>query len=152
MGSLLIMQINYPFSVGNRAGFSPMWYAPTIDNTARDMDVPPVYFPYACEPGWPPSITNGYCPALSDDSAITPAAPTTAAAVSPTQALAPITLVNPLPSITPPPPGSAASNQIPVAVAPVSAECSLATWVTGNPGLATAAAIMVYLLFAGGSK
>src|SRR5579864_8665897 len=130
------MQINYPF-VGDRAAFAPMWYAQNINNTARDMDVPMVYFPYPCAPGWPPSIANGLCPALMDASAM-PAAPTTDAAASPSQALAPITLTNPLPSITPPPSGTVSSAQPMPAPAPAFSGCQVSAWVNANPGLATA--------------
>jgi len=46
------MQINYVNDNVRRAT-APFWYAPDVENTAQDMDVPPVYAPYPRYGYWP---------------------------------------------------------------------------------------------------
>lgn len=88
---------------------------------------------------------------VSPSSAPLSPAPTPDSAASTGQALAPITLVSPLPSITAPGPNTVSSSNIPAPASP-SFECSLANWVNSNPLMSSLLALGVYFLIAGGKK
>lgn len=131
------MQINLPVPVNDRAGYAPMWYAPNVQNTALDTDVPPIYAPYPTVGYWPPSIQQA---ASMSGLGADPAAPTPNAAGA-GQALSPISLVSPLPSIVQPP-QTVSADQVPTP--PMSISCQIGQWVNNNPMWATLAAVGVY--------
>lgn len=167
------MQINYPYSVNDGRDYgAPFWYVPDAGNTLQDLDVPVVTAPYPQCGFYPPSYcqdlitpistatpaANSTAARIQQAQAVTAAtaasaapAPTPAAASISGQGLAPITLVSPMPSIVTPPAGSVSSNNIPAPASP-SFECSLASWVNGNPLLAAVAAFGVYFMFASGGR
>ena len=140
------MQISYPYGTKEmRDAYAPMWYPPMVDSVARDLEVPPVYAPYVTDQFWPNSYVNWHAGVGSAP------APTPAAAAVSGQALSPISLVSPMPSITPPSPVSIASNTIPTPTQP-SFTCSLSQWVSANPILATLIGIGAFFAFSGGHK
>ena len=129
------MQINYPFG-NDRTGYAPMWYPPNPDADLRDMDVPPIYAPYAVKPYWPPSIQNAAALSGFGD--------------APPSDLSPISLVSPMPSIVTGG-NSVSSASVPTAPLP-SFQCTVANWVNNNPALAALVGVGVFFAFAGGKR
>ncbi len=157
------MQINYPNSRVRRAT-AEFWYPPSIDNTLRAMDVPPIYAPYGTDQFWPNAIVSMQQQTTPDtsiapnsgksitvagsvamqgfgDASVSPAS-SPAAASATGQPIGPVSLVAPMPSITPSPQAVTATPP-PMPCNPVS------QWVTSNPLMAAAVIAGAYYFFGG---
>lgn len=160
------MQINY-CNTNFRRATAEFWYPPSIDNTLRAMDVPPIYAPYGTPEFWPNgTIRQTMVQQTTPDTAFlgqnsaqgttvasavamqgfgdpgSPAAsPAIAAATG--QSMGPATLVAPMPSITPSP-----QPALPAPLPPVPCN-AVSEWVSGNPMLAALAVLGTYLMLGG---
>ena len=159
------MQINYCYSDVRRSTAPGFMYAPSIENTIQDMMVPPIYAPYGTYGYWPiRTARNGNSVLSKPDTSIAPnsaqgnsvaaaaiassfgvgdappaASPASAQATG--QAMGPVTLVAPMPSITPSP------NAVAATPAPV---CnSVDSWVSQNPMIAALGVLGVFFLMGG---
>jgi hypothetical protein len=166
------MQINYDYMEERRASASGFYNAPDVQNTAENMDVPPVYSPYGTPTWWPDGSTPPAPPqgtiapnsgknvtvansmsGLGGDPIVNvvPVAPgkllsyydpTVNTVPSQPPALMPQTLIAPMPQIVQPA----------VPCTTPDANCKVSSWVSSNMGLAILAALGVFALAAGGRK
>jgi hypothetical protein len=139
------MQINYPYLEDRRAT-ATFWNPPAIDNTAQDVDVPPIYAPYGTPTFWRDGATLYIAPS---DSSVAPnsgqgltVANTGVSGLGDfSDNLAPANLVATMPSIVQP-------NK----PAKSTATCTMANWVLQHTGLALLAALGVFVIASGGRK
>lgn len=161
------MQINYDFYDARRSTSPGFWYPPSTANTIQEQNVPVLYAPYGAPGYWQNetasrfkgsqnAVLNKRAQSLAPNTATannvlssaiaagfaglgadSPAASAIAAGVT-GQALGPLSLVAPMPSIT----RSPSATQV-VTCNPVD------SWVSSNPMLAGLAVIGAFLFFGG---